>query len=331
MSYFYTKVPTNFSPDTLFTVSNTITLKPAIRTSFESYNAPGATMFFDTMFFITNAGDVKEHIALLKEWVIFHAFLFDFHHIIHFFESGMLKEHREAESIEEIAEDGDSNGYKIDYANIGSAVYFPHATTPKLEYSSLFTQFSQLTEKEKRMVKNSVLRLKVLDYANLLGYQLFADETDHWQIASDVVLLEGIIGHDSHNHSFTCSEPGCSRTVSHRIKSEAKWREDYLAGIGVETQIRDEYIQVIATAYNEIRNKTAHPGMVDLPEYPVIEDSDSYDVARSTVEFGSDKFALENLVIMTHDVVRYLLLNNLFSLSVFPKLRKLNVVHIGSK
>src|SRR2546426_8780629 len=96
MSYFSTKVPTWWSPDSTYHLSREITLKPAKRTAYKNYPGFRATMFFDTLNFITEAQTQEEHIGKLRHWVLFHSFILHFSHLCYFFEEGRLRKHKPA-------------------------------------------------------------------------------------------------------------------------------------------------------------------------------------------------------------------------------------------
>jgi hypothetical protein len=99
MSYYYTKVPIDISPAALYTLTDDIYLKPASRKALKNYPARGATMFFDYVFFISRSDTQEEHITKLRDWVLFHSFMFDFGHLCYFFENGFLSSHKAASSI----------------------------------------------------------------------------------------------------------------------------------------------------------------------------------------------------------------------------------------
>src|SRR6266498_5268269 len=136
MSYFFTKVPTQWSPATLYEVSNGIFLKPATRTAYANYPGLGATMYFDTMFFVTSDINKEEHIAKLRMWLLYHAFIFNDHHSCHFFASGLLQEHHEANNIDEIQESGDANAYGRNFDNLAKDIYFLHNPPTRMNYKN---------------------------------------------------------------------------------------------------------------------------------------------------------------------------------------------------
>jgi hypothetical protein len=95
--------------------------------------------------------------------------------------------------------------------------------------------------------------------------------------------------------------------------------------------IRNEYLVVINTAYNQIRYPTAHAGVMPVPEYlmPEIGTTETYDIKRTIGEFPTDWSALYGLLMSVEFVTRYLLLDKLFQLNTFPRLLPLNVTRIS--
>src|ERR1700687_5460997 len=105
MNFFFTKVPTQWSPTTAVKLPGDIALKPANRVQFRNYPDPGSTSYYNTLYFISQARSVEEHIKKLKRWALFHALILD-EHICHFLENGLLQRHKQTSSMGNIRKYG---------------------------------------------------------------------------------------------------------------------------------------------------------------------------------------------------------------------------------
>jgi len=324
MSYFSTRVPTWWSPDGTYHLSRDITLKPAKRTAYKNYPGAGSTMFFDTLNFITEAQTQEEHIGKLRQWALFHSFILDFPHLCYFFEEGRLRKHKLVKS-----EPKQSTKDAIK-DNTGEKVYFLHPIPPRISYKALFQQYQSFTREQTSLLRAYLLPLN-RHQAGMI-YSLFDESRTYWQIAVYASVLEAIIGHASNCPGSVTTCPVCNKHLQpHREKSETDWRKSYLKPLIPDQVIRNEYLDVINTAYNEIRHPTAHAGAMPVPEYmlPEIGTTETYDTKRTIGEFPADWSALYSLLMSVKSVTRSILLNKLFQLNTFPKLLPLNVTTIG--
>ncbi len=281
-------------------------------------------MFFDTLNFITEAQTQEEHIGKLRQWVLFHSFVLHFPHLCYFFEEGRLRNHKLLKrklkiSAKDVIKD-----------NIGEKVYFLHSNPPPLSYKALFEQYQSFTREQMSLLRTYLLPLN--RHQAGMTYSLFDESRMYWQIAVYASALEAIIGHASNCPGSITSCPVCNKHLQpHRQGNEKAWRESYLSSLVPDQEIRDEYLDVINTAYNEIRHPTAHAGVMPVPEYllPEIGTTETYGIKRTIGEFPADWSALYSLLTSVESVTRYLLLNKLFQLHTFPKLLPLNVTTIG--
>jgi hypothetical protein len=252
MSFFFTKVPSQWSPNTAVKLPDGITLKPANRVQFRNYPGPGATMYFDTLFFISQARSVEEHIEKLKRWSLFHALIID-EHICHFLENGRLQTHRQTNRIGNIRRYGTANAYVVDFTDIARQLYWLHEPTTVIDYTMLYDQFETFNEANISSLRTYLLQIdpRGVSYQQ---YSLFDESRTYWQIAVYASVLEAMIGHASNCPGSEISCPVCKKHLpAHRQGSEKDWREAYLSRLVVDKAIRDEYLEVINTAYNEIR------------------------------------------------------------------------------
>ncbi len=330
MSFFFTKVPTQWSPNTIVNLPDGITLKPANRAQFRNYPGLGATVYFDTLYFISQAQSVEEHIAKLKRWTLFHAFLLS-PHICYFLENGLLQKHKQTGRIGNIRSYGTPNSYAVDFTNIARQVYWLHEPTIRIDYITLYEKFEAFTDEAMSLLRAYLLQIEQRSF-NYQQYSLFDESRTYWQIAVYASVIEAIIGHANNCPGSVTTCPICNKHLQpHRQKSEKEWRETYLSRLIVDKAVRDEYLEVINTAYNEIRHPTAHAGVMPIPQYfsPLAGTTEVYDTSRAIRQFPIDKTALFSLVISVKDITRYLLLHQLFQLNTFPQLRPLHVTTIG--
>lgn len=330
MSYFYTKVPAGFSPLSSYQLTDDIILKPAGRTEYKDIPGPGSAIFFDTIFFISESQDVEVHIQKLRKWVLFHAFTFWFSWVCEFFESGLLMEHKQADGIEEIGEKIEANAYARDLDDIGSDIYSSSAPSERISYRALFDQYEALGKKEKSLLETYLFQIRQYR-AIYKPYMLFEHSRQYWQIAIYATVLEAIIGHATNcpGSAVQCIE--CNKKFTHRQGSEKEWRKSVLSNIIKNGETRDQYLQVINAAYDEIRHKTAHPGHLPIPEYLLPkENPEVYGIERSIKEFRTDELALQSLLLAISMAARFLLLHKLYNLDIFPTLPPLQAVRVGN-
>jgi hypothetical protein len=330
MSFFFTKVPTQWSPTITVKLPGNITLKPANRAQFRNYPGQGSTMYFDTLYFISQARSVEEHIEKLKKWALFHALIID-GHICHFIEDGRLQKHRQMSRIGNIRRYGTANAYAVDFTDIARQVYWLHEPTTGIDYRALYEQFETFNEADISLLRAYLLPIEQRG-VTYQQYSLFDESRTYWQIAVYASVLEAIIGHASNCPGSVTTCPICKKHLQpHRQESEREWRKSYLKPRIPDQTIRNEYLAIINTAYNQIRHPTSHAGVMPIPQYlsPLAGTTEVYDTSRAIQQFHMDKSALYSLVLSVSSITRYLLLHKLFQLNTFPRLRPLNVTRIG--
>ena len=332
MSFIYSKVPTQWSPHDTYQVSNGMYLKPAGRISVENYPVKGSEQHFDFTFFITEGEDTGEHIKNLIQWILFHCFIFHEIHACNFLENNMISNHTIADSLKAISDlNSEPTSYPLDYDNIGQQVYWLYkGYIPNISYRQEFKKYLSLSKKEQATFTNYLLTLNVRR-----PYDLFHLHRLYWQMAKNAVLLEQIISHAptcKNKIEICCLE--CSRKdsilYSHRTKSESEWCKERLREIINNEDTVAAYLKVIGVAFDKIRHPTVHkaiaPSAQRIEQVTALE---IYDIERTIAEFKDDVVALENLVMLIADITRYLLLNKLFGLSIFPIPETLKSFHLS--
>jgi hypothetical protein len=332
MSFFFTKVPSQWSPNTAVKLAGDITLKPANRIRLRNYPSPGSTAYFDTLYFISQARSVEEHIEMLNRWALFHALIID-EHICHFIENGLLQKHRQKSRMGNIRKYGTANANVVDFTTIARQVYWQHEPTMVIDYRTIYEQFETLNDENLSLLRTYLLQIEQRGF-RYQKYSLFDESRTYWQIAVYASVLEAIIGHASNCPGSITTCPICNKHLQpHRQGSEKEWRESYLKPLIPVQAIRDEYLGVINAAYNLIRHPTAHAGVMPIPKYlsTLAGTTETYDTSRAIQQFPMDKSALFSLVISVKDITRYLLLHKLFQLNTFPQLIPLKVTRIGGE
>ena len=218
MSYIFTKVPIHWSPNSNYHLTDQITLKPAYRVP---YTYPrGLILYHDTLYFISASKSMEDHINILRQWVIFHSFIFDMHLLCDHFENGWLNEHHQVSNINEIHEDNDKekNAYPINYDDVGNEIYWLYKPRTVISYKTLFKRYQQLQDTEMNLLTSYLLDVEQRS-ADVLQYALFHAQREYWQIFVYVTVLEAILG-----HATNCpgSEVLCGRTPANWWKGARK-------------------------------------------------------------------------------------------------------------
>ncbi|MGZ3948566.1 MAG: hypothetical protein ACXVKK_10640 [Flavisolibacter sp.] len=336
MSYYFTCVPTaaqypvSFTHSTTYQISDEITLKPTTRTYYNDPFSSGSALM-SRMFFISNATSTEEHIQNLRKWVVFHSFVFWFPFLCDLFERGLLNEHNQVNSIDEIKDSdfSETNEILSDFENVANKIYFYHPPLITVRYKSLYKKYEEFQRKDIDLLETCLFQIRPLP-VSYSSYYLFDAKRYYWQIVIYCAVLEEILGHAANcpGSNLTCET--CNKRFTHRQGSEKSWRDQVLSGLINDVNVKQQYTRVINAAYDEIRNKTAHPGQLPVPSivFPTTE-REIYDVERAINDFGSDDIALQALHSHVSLVTRYLLLNKLFQLNVFPEIPPLQTIVPG--
>src|SRR5258708_4014465 len=330
MFYLRTLVPTNWSPDATYQLTDKITLKSAGNRPIPLYSIASGTANFDTVYLISSSPDVMEQTQFLRTWVMFHDFIFDFQRLCQFFEREFLDNRDNpifVRSIEELHQEPEANVRTIDFDNIAEGIYHPYKPSTQLSYRRLFERYQRFTESEQWLLKSYLFQVETRNTYSIT-HNLFEDTRKYWQITSYVTLLETILGHaeECEGSGELCSK--CNKKLPpHRKMSERDWRAAELFRLIGNEEVKNQYAQVINAAY-EIRHRTAHAGKLSSPLYPEMSDAEVYNIARAIQDQKKDMFALDTLLVSVMRVLRYLLLDMFFDLKTFPPLPESQVTTI---
>lgn len=329
MSFYYTKVPSQWTPISVVKLHGGITLKPANRVLFRTHPGKRWKIYFDTLYFISQASSEEEHFAKLIRWAFFHALVLD-ENICDFIESDWLGKHRQTSRIGNIRKHGMANAYPIDFTNIARQVYWLHEMTGLIDYRTLYEQYEVLDDENMSLLHTYLMQFEQHGFTDQ-KYSLFGVSKTYWQIAKYVSVLEAIIKHASNCPGSNDNCPVCNKRLTHRQGSEKELRESYFKPLIPDQAIKNDYLDIINTAYTEIRHPTAHAGLMPKPRNipPLVGTTEVYDTNRAIQQFPLDLTALLSLAISVRNITRYLLLHKLFQLNTFPTLNPLKATRIG--
>ncbi|GEM_PF-3328599 len=335
--YRFTWVPTNFVPNELYQVSENIYLKPTTFMAL-TFNAANGSMTFNTpcLLFITDDTDAQGHLRLLRQWIEFHSFVLGDGHLCALFEAGRLDSFGTATRLQDVPDvrSLDFANFEVDYDNASNYIYWLHeGDTPRLSYAKLFDTYLKLSISDRSLITNSLLDSQ-LPRVTSHDNDLFDMHRACSSILRHISLIEYLTQYgptyEGVRVSITCSVCGKRVNYSHRYHIRKDWWRQYLEGIGCPREVAEHYLSVIETAVNEVRNIGAHGPLSPTATWPNHGlGLEVYDTERTVTQWGNDRVALMNLVCLVQEVARYLLLNKLFDLQVFPSPRTLQSLRWG--
>lgn len=334
--FYYTLVPTQWSPIKEYNLSNDVYLVPGGREGYENYPFINATSYFDNLIFITKSVNENEHIEKLKSWVVFHSFIFHQNIALNFFEDGKLNKHNFSKTLKEIKiKVTKPNAYSINFENISQQVYWLYkGSLPTITYNAYYERYLKLDDVFHSLILNYLLNLNSNTTVSHI-YDIFSLHKRYWDTVKNIVLIEEIIGHaldcktNLLNKCFECKRNNITQT--HRKMSEYDWRYKYLLKTINNEKTVKEYIKIINTAFNKIRNPMAHSAISPTAKIiPQTKRLEIYDIDRTITEFKDNWTALLNLSILIENILRYLLLNKIFELNIFPIPKAMHAVHISN-
>lgn len=251
--------------------------------------------------------------AELIEWVLFHSFTMA---------SSITLEDYQGNIVGETKPVDEQLVNLIDYQDIAEHVYFLHKPNIKISYQELFEKFTKADNKTRDMVKNMMINIMPWR-SNFLTSVL---NNSYWQLVIYYSVVEGILGRqDFCAEKFEC--PECHRIGQHYPVDGQEWMLQRLEDITGSAEAAEQYLGYIWPVWQKIRNPTAHKSKHPTAKYVEPDVGHTiYDLKRSLGDYDKDTAALDALVHGLHDVARYLLLDKLYGIKVFPGVSQLNVV-----
>lgn len=304
-------LPTQYAPDKETKVG-VLKISPNKRVSINDGNIIG---YWDSMIVESETQDWN----LLNEWLTFHNIIFSDQVSLDWYESQNFNTNK-------LIIEGECS-YLLDYSNISSKVYFPNLCPDALSYEDLYKKYLSQSKENKSLVKN---------YFNSFGVTRFKSierdiRNDYFlRILVLFSIIESIMGDiPKCSGDLTCNIHNKSCGYKHNLMSPEEWIKKRLSEIISDNERVDEYFSIIWEIRQKIRHKTVHNGAI--PEARYIEQPEGeiiWDWIKTSEEWSKDSTALFNLKTQIDEIARNLLLNKIFDLKIFPKLRPLHTVRL---
>lgn len=261
----------------------------------------------------------SEDWLVINEWAAFHAFIFDDSNFLDWYEGADY-------SLDTLVPEA-SNSQAVDYQDISGRVYFPSSYPAPLRYQDLFEKFIERKDD----------RFPVLNYFNsfltrtcVSAVRGIRDNT-YWRILALFSVVEFLVGPiPTHRDKVTCASTKSDINWDHNDMPQREWIEAYLMRVISDQPTVKEYLEVIVEVRNRIRHKTVHASSVPSARLVHGEEGELaiYDWPKTREEWKSDSTALLSLELRIRKIARYLLLNRMFDLALFPPLTPLFSVRI---
>jgi hypothetical protein len=261
----------------------------------------------------------KENWPLMNEWAAFHAFIFD--------DSNFLDWYESADRSPDTLLPEVNPPQTVDYEDISGQVYFPSQYPDPLQYKELHKEFA----------KANGDRHLVLNYFNSFQTRksFWAERriTDNtfWRIVTLFSVVETIAGDvPKHSDTLSCSKTKKEIPWQHNDMSPKEWFKQSLSNAISDEPTLNEYLDLIVEVRGEIRHGLVHASSTpDASHVSQLGGSTIvYDWRKTKAEWGSDATALLSLELGIRKIARYLLLNRIFDLSLFPLIQPLQSTRI---
>lgn len=263
---------------------------------------------------------VEENWDLINQWLIFHTFIFNDSISLDWYESEKFNDDS-AWVLE-----GDCNSL-YDYTSIANKIYFPGTYSTQIDYQSLYRMYKQLPEADKDLIRSY---LHTFSKRGSRSPDRSIRDSSFLKILVSFTLIEKVIGDvPLCEEKVTCTFHGT--LYKHNELSPKDWIKQRLADIVPDATIAAEYLAVVLEVRKSIRHKVAHEGAV--PQARFIEQEMGeivYDWLRTSAEWKTNSAALLSLKLQIDEIARYLLLNKIFGLTIFPQLLPLRSIRITS-
>lgn len=310
---------TAFSPKDKVYLFDGIVLIPKSRASTKLGNG---TMYHDAI-----AVESFKNSDALKNWVIFHTFILNSRHTAQQYETA-IDSNDPAILNQPLAN-------QIDYDHILPHVYFfdneQYIGDKDVSYADLYRIYIEQPSENIALVKNYLN-----DFGTMAGgvrrlNRSISDPT-YWQMMVYYSIVENFIGQpDFCPEQHECST--CKKEhIQHRPVSQAKWLRQRLEELMPGQKAMKTYEAVIYAVRQKIRHDTVHSAIIPTAEeFSKTEPGVTvYDLKRSIGDYEKDHHALDSLLYMLADVSRYLLLDRVFNLQIYPEPRPLNVLTLDN-
>lgn len=260
---------------------------------------------------------------LLNEWITFHTFIFNDSTSLNWYEGNDFNSNK-------LINEGTCS-YLVDYSDISKKIDFPNTYSSPLNYKDLYNIYISQTEENKSLVKN---------YFNSFGVQQVKSlnrnirNDEFWKILVLFSIIESIIGKPPEcKEELVCSIHG---KINHNNSNQLDWIKQRLSEIISDADRVDEYLKVIWDIRQKIRHKTVHEGLMPQSVYEPERDGENgdevvYDWTKTSSEWNKNSIALFSLKNQISHIARYLLLNKIFGLKIFPQIKPIRTKRIVFK
>lgn len=263
-----------------------------------------------------------------RDWIIFDSFILNDGFPIYFYDENKIGNTIEEFEPNFIGSTNDSKEYKSEnYSDIDRIVLVTRDKQMELSYLDLYHGYTKLSKKDKDLIEWFVAKPS-RSHTRLNSIY----NNSYWQLFHLIVILDTLIGTPPACGYKYGNCPECNfEPYPHYSVPRKKSLDDYLDKLINEKEVKEQYSEIISRAF-QLRNKFAHYPLIDRSEHPEIPIgfTDVYGHDRTLTEYKDNSAALMSLLLSLNDICRYLLLNKIFKLSYFKKIKPLHVTCVGN-
>lgn len=312
--------PTSFSPQEPVTLFDGLSIHPLTRGIID--NGYG-TSHLDAI----RLDGYEKTDGAMKAWAIFHTFILNSRQTADQYEWSYGGGRDFSLIEEELAN-------RIDYDRILPWVYFHDNEsaigTKNSSYAKLYQKYKTLSPVKIALIRNYLNDFSRTSKARSINRTI--SDPSYWQMMVYYSIIEKILGMQQfcaeHHHCKKCGKA----TINHYPMSQFEWTKSRLTEIIGSDEIAETYRAVIWAVRQKIRHDTVHSALTPDAEQGLPQESDRvlFDLERSIGNYKEDHHAVESLIHMLADIARYLLLDDIYSLKIFPAPRPLGVITLRS-
>ena len=308
--------PTSFSPLEPTVLFDGLSVHPLTRGAIDIHYG---TSYLDAMRLDGYSGTD----GAIKSWAIFHTFI--------------LNSRQTAEQYEwsygggrefKLTEEKLAN--QIDYEHVLPWVYFYDNQKAigdnDASYADLYKQYKELPPTKIGIIRNYLNDFSKASRARNINRSI--SDPSYWQMMVYYSVIEKILGKQRPCLEVHQCEKCATANIQHYQKTQFEWIKERLTEITDSADMAETYRAIIWEVRQKIRHDTVHESLTPAAEQalPQEEDRVLFDLDRSIDNYKKDHHAVESLIHMLADVARYLLLNDVYRLKIFPAPRPLGVI-----
>ena len=263
-----------------------------------------------------------------RDWIIFDSFILYDGSPAYFYDESKVGNTIEVFEPSFIDSSDHSKEYKSeDYNDIDRIVLSTQDKQMELSYLDLYKDYAALSKEDKELIEWFVASPS-RSYTR--PNPIYNDS--YWQLFHLIVILDTLIGiPPSCAHKYEkCPECGYEPYPHHSVRINI-WRDDYLNNLIIVKDVKDQYGEIISQAF-KLRHRFAHSPLIDRSEPPEIQigSKDIYYHDIAIADYKENSYALHSFLYGLNEICRYLLLNKLFKLNFFKKIKPLHVACVGN-